>query len=191
MTGAEVTRLLELAQKGDAQAFAQLMRSHQDAVFGLVARLVRDPMVAEELVQDTFVKAHRRLGTFRGDAKLSTWLYRIAVNVCNDYHGSAVARMRREETGFESPDEAGAPEHPASSGPEDETVTVELAGAFQSCLDHLPEGYRQAFVLRHQEDLTYEEIADVLDLSQSNAKVRVHRAREMILDKLRRLGHRV
>jgi RNA polymerase sigma-70 factor (ECF subfamily) len=191
VTRAEVNKLLELAQQGDAQAFTQLMRSHQDAVFGLVSRLVRDPMVAEELVQDTFVKAHRRLDTFRGDAKLSTWLYRIAVNVCNDYHGSVVARMRREETALEAPDGTGTLEYPRGSGPEDQTVTLELANAFQSCLDGLQRTHREAFILRHQEDLSYEEIAQVLDLSQSNAKVRVHRAREMILDRLRELGHRV
>jgi len=191
VTGPDERQLLALARGGDAGAYGKLVRSHQDAIYGLVTRLVRDSAVAEELTQDTFLKAYRKLDTFRGDARFSTWLYRIAVNLCHDYRASAVARMRREETSLNVPESAGFGLAARGSSPDEHTVTLEVTQAFQQCLDALDDTYRVAFLLRHQEDRNYEEIAGVLGISLSNAKVRVHRAREAILRGLRDRGHEV
>jgi RNA polymerase sigma-70 factor (ECF subfamily) len=142
-------RLLARAREGRPGAFAEVVRLHQHDVFGLVVRMVRDHAVAEELTQDAFVKAFRNLGSFRGDAKLSTWLYRIAVNLCHDYHASVAARMRREETHFQL--ESGSSELPARGPtPHEAAVAREIGEDFQRCLDGLAEPYRAAFVLRHQ-----------------------------------------
>jgi RNA polymerase sigma-70 factor (ECF subfamily) len=183
-------RLLKQVQAGAPSAHSEFVRLHQHAIFGLVVRMVRDHAVAEELTQDAFVKAFRSIGSFRGDAKLSTWLYRIAVNLCHDYHASVTARMRREETSFTT--EGGNLELPAREpSPDDAAVTREMAADFQRGLDGLSEPYRTAFILRHQEDLGYDELAQVLEISRSNAKVRVHRAREMLIAVLRDQGHDV
>ena len=180
---------LERARAGDTRAYRDLVRVHQDAIFGLVARLVRDRLLAEEITQDVFLKAYRSLGSFRGDSRFSTWLYRIAVNLCHDHHASVAARIRRNETGLETG--TGSAHEPWSStpAPDDALVAREAAEAFQAGLDALESPYREAFVLRHQDDLGYDEIAEVFGISRNNAKVRVHRAREMILGALRKLGY--
>jgi len=187
----EDSRLLREARDGCTRAFGSLVRRHQDAIFGLVSRMVRDHAVAEELTQDVFLKAFRKLDAFRGDAKFSTWLYRIAVNVCHDYRASVTARIRREEMSLEAGSVKVMALPAPGARPDDQTIAREMAGAFQACLDRLNEPYRGAFVLRHQQGLGYDEIASVLGISRSNAKVRVHRAREMILGHLRRMGHDV
>ena len=191
MTGAEESQLLRDARTGDTRAFSGLVRLYQGRIYGLVRRLVHDEDVAEELTQDAFLKAYRRLDSFRGDARFSTWLYRIAVNVCHDYRGSRTARSRRTEDSLDLPETPEARMPRAGTRPDEEVATREMAEAFQASLDALGPNYREAFLLRHQEDLGYEQIAEVLDISVSNAKVRVHRAREMILDALREQGHDV
>jgi RNA polymerase sigma-70 factor (ECF subfamily) len=180
---------LERARKGDARAYRDLVRVHQDAIFGLVLRLVRDRDLAEELTQDAFLKAYRSLGSFRGEARFSTWLYRIAVNLCHDYHASAGARLRRSETGLEAGSERARETWSSEPAPDDALAVREAAEAFQAGLDALDSPYREAFVMRHQDDLGYDEIAEVFGISRNNAKVRVHRAREMILAALRKMGH--
>jgi RNA polymerase sigma-70 factor (ECF subfamily) len=183
--------LLARSAGGDTGAYARLVRAHQDAVYGLVCRLVGDPMVAEELTQDTFLKAFRSLSSFRGDARFFTWLYRIAVNVCHDHRASQSARNRVRESSLDAP-EIGAFDPVAPFARPDEVVEEEeVAEDFQKALDALEAPYREAFLLRHQEGLSYEELAEVVQISKSNAKVRVHRAREMILEALRALGHEI
>jgi RNA polymerase sigma-70 factor (ECF subfamily) len=183
--------LIARSVQGDTRAYALLVRMHQDAVFGLVCRLVADPLVAEELTQDTFLKAFRNLPSFRGDARFFTWLYRIAVNVCHDHRSSQAARNRMRESSLDGP-EIGTFDPVAPFARPDEMVEEgEVAEDFQSALDALEAPYREAFLLRHQEGLSYEELAEVMQISKSNAKVRVHRAREMILEALRALGHEI
>ena len=166
------------------------MLAYQDLIYGLVIRMVRDPSLAEELTQDAFVKAFRSLKTFRGEARFTTWLYRIAVNVCHDQRQSLGARNRSKETSLGGP-EFETLDSPVRDRPDQALEAAEAAARFQAGLDALDEKYREAFLLRHQEGLEYEEIAEVLGISKSNAKVRVHRAREMILGTLRSLGFEV
>jgi RNA polymerase sigma-70 factor (ECF subfamily) len=164
---------------------------HQDRIYGLVFRMVREASLAEELTQDTFIKAFRNLGSFRGEARLTTWLYRIAVNLCHDQRQSVAARVRRRELSLEATEGPGG-DPPAAAGQPDEIMAEgETARHFQGLLLALDPPLREAFLLRHQEGLGYEEIASVLEITRTNAKVRVHRARERILEGLRRLGHDV
>jgi RNA polymerase sigma-70 factor (ECF subfamily) len=164
---------------------------HQDRIYGLVLRMVREASLAEELTQDTFIKAFRNLGSFRGEARLTTWLYRIAVKLCHDHRQSVAARVRRQETSLDAT-EGPAGEPPAPGGRPDEVLAEgEVARHFQAGLEALEPTLREAFLLRHQEGLAYEEIAAVLEITRSNAKVRVHRARERILETLRQWGHEV
>jgi RNA polymerase sigma-70 factor (ECF subfamily) len=187
----EERALLDLARGGDTRAYGRLVRVYQDLVYGVVFRSVRDDETAEELTQDVFLKAFRALGSFRGESKFTTWLYRIAVNVCHDERESLAARTRSRETSLDDTDPATA-DPAASAGRPDEIVEAgEMASMFQVGLDALVPIYREAFLLRHGEDRTYEEIAEMLGISVSNAKVRVHRAREMLLAALRAHGFEV
>ena len=190
MTQTDVSQLVTAARRGDVEAFGELVKRYQSVIYGLVTRLVQGPEVAEELTQDAFVKAFKSLDSFRGDAKFSTWLYRIAVNVCHDYNASVAARMRRMETSLDRP-ESPVLGSRRESGPDQVVMTRRLHADFARCLAGIPPGNRVAFVLRHQEGMDYKEIAQVLSISESNAKVRVHRARDAVLKGLREMGHEV
>lgn len=184
-------RLLDLARRGDTEAYGHLVRAHQDLIYALVFRSVRDGAVAEELTQDVFLKAFRSLETFRGESKFTTWLYRIAVNVCHDQRESLSARNRSRETSLEDIGPAPAESATPAGRPDQVLEASEMASSFQAGLDTLDPKYREAFLLRHGEDRSYEEIAEILGISVSNAKVRVHRAREMLLAALRSRGFEV
>ena len=183
-------KLLRKARGGDTRAYGRLVLAHQDLIYGLVLRMVRDRALAEEITQDAFVKAYRSLGTFREESRFSTWLYRIAVNLCHDQRQSQSARNRGRETVLDEPDldklDPGAVTRP------DEVVEAsEAASHFRAGIEALDPKYREAFLLRHQEGLSYGEIAEILDISESNAKVRVHRARETVIQALRSRGFEV
>lgn len=182
-------QLVQRVREGDERAFEELVRRHQEAVYGLVARMSGQAETAEEIAQDVFLQAWRHIDGFRGDAKVSTWLYRIAINLCRDRHESRGARGRRLETSLEESMEAGAAFVSPERAPDEHIEEEEAARGFQQALSSLDEEHRAAFLLRHQEGLTPAEIARIAGISESNAKVRVHRARQMILATLRRLGH--
>jgi len=183
--------LLARARDGDTRSYGDLVRSHQDRIYGLIFRLVRDPGLAEELTQDAFVRAFRNLGRFRGEARFATWVYRIAVNLCHDHRDSRAAQGKSRERSLDAP-EWGGKELPGKVTRPDQAVEiVEVARDFRAGLEALEPKYREAFLLRHQEGLSYDEIAEVFEISKTNAKVRVHRAREMILESLRERGYSV
>ena len=146
--------------------------------------MVREPALAEELTQDAFIKAYRNLSSFRGEARFTTWLFRIAVNLCHDHRESLAARVQRKEASLDGLEQQGLNARAVTSRPDELVEDREVAAGFQAGLDALGARYREAFLLRHQEGLGYEEIAEILEISKANAKVRVHRAREMILDAL-------
>lgn len=184
----EESRLVDRARAGDTRAFARLVAAHQDRIHGLIARLVRDAGLAEELTQDTFIRAYRALDRFRGEARFGTWLYRIALNLCRDQRGSTAARLRARETSLDGPGFEGMDPPAVGTRPDQELEIGEVAAHFEAGLAALDGIHREAFLLRHQEGLNYDEIAESLGVSVSNAKVRVHRAREAILAELRRRG---
>jgi RNA polymerase sigma-70 factor (ECF subfamily) len=188
LTAEEERDLLGRASGGDTRAYGRLVAAYQDRVFGLVFRALRDQAVAEEVTQDVFLKAYRSLASFRGDAKFTTWLYRIAVNACRDHRGSRAARKQSRETSLEGPDGEGTAPPPASGRPDLALEASEVETGFRAGLDSLEPRQREAFLLRHEEGLSYDEIAVVLGISIANAKVRVHRAREALLKTLRDRG---
>lgn len=161
------------AQAGDDEAFRRLYDGHSAAVFTVALRVLGDRRDAEEATQDTFVSAWRHLGSYRGDSRLSTWFHRICVNRC-----LAIMRRRRPlEASLavvaDWPSPAADPGHQAE-------VRSELDRA-AAALDRLPEPSRVALVLRDVADLSYEEVADVLDISLTAARSRIHRGRRILL----------
>lgn len=185
---ADIRRLVERAGGGDEAAIAEIIQAHQTGVFRLVARMVGDASLAEDLTQDVFLKAFRNLKTFRGESKLSTWLYRIAINLCRDFRASRTGRSRLAETSLERLADLGFDPPSVDPGPDEIHEGRRTEEAFRDSIDALGEPLRAAFLLRHLAGRSYEEIAEILSISKGNAKVRVHRAREAVLKSLRESG---
>ncbi|HEX7879249.1 MAG TPA: RNA polymerase sigma factor [Candidatus Eisenbacteria bacterium] len=179
-------RLVEMARGGDESAYRRLVERHQDRIVGVTLRLLKNRDEAIEAAQDVFVRAWRSLGRFEKRSRVSTWLHRIALNVCYDRLG---VRKRKNEVplddllagGFEPGDEAGG-------ATDDSVIDAQSVREFEEAVAALDETYRVIFVLRQVEGRPYEEIAGALGISVGNAKVRVHRAREMIVTALKRRG---
>ena len=174
-------QLVQLTLDGDASAFEELVRRHTSRVYGLAMGMMRNPADAQDIVQDTFLNAYRRLDSFRGDAAFSSWLYRIAHNTCLMKLRS---RRRRPEVPLELPglDFDGEGSHQREiedfSPRLDELYeNKELGQVILRGLDTLSESYRAVFVLADLQHLSMKEIAEVLDLTVPNVKTRLHRAR--------------
>lgn len=174
------------AAGGDDAAFRSLVLKYQDQVYGVALRMMRDRELATEAAQDAFIKAFRGLTKFQERSRFSTWLYRITVNVCYD---RLARRPDRPGVPIEDLVEQGRePAADAGWSNEADLEWSEGAAAFERALSELPETYRLPFVLRQVEERSYEEIARILDITETNAKVRVHRAREALVEKLRQKG---
>ena len=155
-------------------------------MYNLALRLMNDPHEAEEVLQETFVSAFRALGRFEGRSQLSTWLYRIAYN-------ASMMRLRKRRVPTESLDEPRATEEGGlmprelvdwTAVPDQVVLGKELRSALNTALMALPESLRSVFVLRDIEGLSTAETAATLGLTETNAKVRLHRARLALRERL-------
>lgn len=164
--------LVARAQSGDRAAFAALVRAHQDEVYTLARRLVGDPHLASDVAQEALIRAWRALPKFRGDAKLSTWLYRITVNTSWTHKKRA---GRHQASPIEEYSEVAAPLD--SAHPEIAGEIQELRGQLRDALDRLPDAQREVVVLKDIYGWSHSEIADSIGITVTAAKVRLHRAR--------------
>ena len=158
------------AAGGDRRAFERLYRRHGQRVFALCLRMTADRALAEELVQDVFVRVWQKLGTFRGDAAFATWLHRVAVNV-------VLGRSTRADGVTDDAALAEAPARPVAVG---DRLDLEAAIAA------LPQGARRVFVLHDVEGYTHEEIGGVLGITAGGSKAQLHRARLLLREALTR-----
>ncbi|WP_223638424.1 RNA polymerase sigma factor [Corallococcus sp. EGB] len=178
----EDRRLLARAQDGDVSAFEALVGLHQDRVYGLALRMTRSEADAAEITQDTFLSAYQHLKDFRGEAAFGSWVHRIAAN-------HALMRLRHRRVAQAAEAELQAPEftergtladYPVtdwSRDAEEKALDAELGQAIQQAADRLPEGYREVFLLKDVDGLSYEQIAEVTGASIPAIKSRLHRAR--------------
>jgi RNA polymerase sigma-70 factor (ECF subfamily) len=165
---------LELAQRcrhGDAAAFEELYRAHAGRLYNLVLRMAGSTQEAEDLLQEVFLHAHRKLGSFRGDSSLGTWLYRLAVNHCLDFLRGRQAKMTRVT---DSLDDEGA-EEPAAVAPTIPTAVSRLD--LERAIARLPPGCRAAFILHDVEGFEHHEVAKLMGVSEGTSKSQVHKAR--------------
>jgi RNA polymerase sigma-70 factor, ECF subfamily len=171
---------LEQLRAGDAQAFEELVASHQHRVFGVAVRMLGSAAEAEEIAQEAFLRAHRSLPEFRGDAKLSTWLYAIVSRLCLNRLASGDRKAVRhgEEVLLRVADPRGGPEADAERG--------ELEAALHRAIAELSEERRVVVILRDLEGLSYEDIAVALGIELGTVRSRLHRARMDLKDKLER-----
>jgi len=165
---------------GDPEAFEQLVTTYQHRVFGVAYRMLGNGSEAEEISQETFLRAHRALADFRDEAKLSTWLYAIASRLCLTRLGSRERLMARHgESGLlHLPHDA--------EGPDAALEQSELEAALRRAIAELPDERRIVVVLRDIEGLSYEEIAETLDIELGTVRSRLHRARMDLKDKMER-----
>ncbi len=169
----------------DQAAFGQLIDRHASAIVNLSYRMVGNRAEAEDLAQETFLAAYRALSTFRADSKFSTWLYRIATNKCKDW-----LRVKRPGQGQYDLD---ADESLDLYVTEDRTPEVllsrqEVAQELEQAIQRLPPLYREAFVLKHVEGLSYEEMEDILGVSGDTLKMRVYKGRVQLSRELAALN---
>lgn len=163
--------LVERCRRGDLGAFEELYGLHAGRLYSVALRMVGNVADAEDLLQEIFLSAHRKLETFRGESALGTWLYRLAVNLCLDYLRSRTGRAIQMTDALD--DEPGLYDA-SSQGLAERTVTrMDLERA----LTQLPEGCRTAFILHDVQGLEHREIADVMGIAEGTSKSQVHKAR--------------
>ena len=183
--------LVERANAGDQRAFGLLVLKYQRRVQRLIARMVRDVDLVDDIAQETFIRAYRALHQFRGDAQFYTWLYRIAVNTAK----KALLQLKRDPTVSESflskddDDETSWQKNEPTSEETPETVFAakEIAAVVNAAMEALPEDLRLAVTLREIEGLSYDEIALAMDCPIGTVRSRIFRAREAISAKVKPL----
>jgi RNA polymerase sigma-70 factor (ECF subfamily) len=170
--------LVARLQASDPGAFEELVIAYQHRVFAVAARMLGNRAEAEEIAQEVFLRVHRAIRLFRGDAKLSTWMYSIASRLCLNRLGTAERRLTREE------DETLAHVSGGAGGADEALERRQLQAALHQAIAALPEDRRIVVVLRDLEGLSYDEIAQVLDLELGTVRSRLHRARVELRERL-------
>ena len=175
---------------GDQSAFDEMVARYWDRIYGMVHQLLRNSEDAEEVTQDAFIRAHRGLVNFRGDSAFSTWLYQIATNLARNRYWYWWRRKRDKSVSFDAPVSADnattlADLIPAElETPDDITVTQEFIDRIAQGMEKLNAKHREILTLRNIKNLSYEEIAAILQISVGTVKSRIARARESLRAKL-------
>ena len=178
--------LIERIKAGDMAAYNVMVNRHYDRIFSRVSQLLNNKQDAEEVTQDAFIRAHRGLENFRGDASFSTWLYQIATNLAHNRYWYWFRRKRDQSISLDQPQcEDGsltlenvmpcADENPAEA-----VVTQEFVDRVSACMQCLNDKHKEVLILRNVKNLTYDEIAQQLEISVGTVKSRIARARESL-----------
>jgi len=157
---------------GDIGAFEQLYRENASRLYNLAYRMTGAAADAEELVQEMFLLAHRKLGSFKGESSIGTWLYRLGVNLCVDYLRSRQHRDTRATGSLDDDRERG---QQVAAAPTNEMTLTRLE--LEQAIADLPESYRSAFVLHDVEGFGHAEIGSMLGIAEGTSKSLVHKAR--------------
>lgn len=177
--------LVQKVQAGDKKAFDILIMKYQQRIINVINGFVHDPIEAQDVAQEAFIKAYRALPNFRGDSAFYTWLYRIAINTSKNH---LTARARRPPAvDVDTSDAANiydAPELKEFETPESNLVSNELEQAIQQAIDGLQEDTATAIKLREFEGMSYEEISQVMECPIGTVRSRIFRAREAIEQKI-------
>jgi RNA polymerase sigma-70 factor (ECF subfamily) len=174
--------LVRRSKEDDERAFGELVSRYESKVYSLALRMVRNPEDAEDVLQDTFLRAYRGIKSFQGASTFSTWIYRITAN-------SALMRLRKKQlptVSIEDQDERETPVNIAdwTPGPVEQLMTQELQQEMDAAIQSLPPEFQQVFILRDVEEKSNAEVAEILDLSVAAVKSRLHRARLKVRNRL-------
>ncbi len=178
------SRLARKVQKGDRRAFEQLLARYERPIFSFITHFFQDQAVCEDLTQETFLRAYRFIGSYRPEEKLATWLFAIAKNLCID-------ELRRLRKGTTVDIDAVDPEALVSGGvgdgnPLHAAIATQEATLVTRAIAKLPEKYRSCIILFYYNEMSYEDIARVMNISMSNTKILLFRGKKMMLELYRK-----
>jgi RNA polymerase sigma-70 factor (ECF subfamily) len=180
--------LVQRVQKGEKRAFDLLVAKYQHKVTSLISRYIHDWSEAQDVAQETFIRAYRALGNFRGDSQFYTWLYKIAVNTAKNHLVSLGRRPPSEDIDAQDAVQFDAGTRLRDTDtPEHELMRQEIERTVAKTVEALPEELRMAITLREVDGLSYEEIAEAMDCPIGTVRSRIFRARDAIDQKLRPL----
>ena len=178
-------QLVKLILKGDQLAFAELVELYQEKLYHMAYRMLNNKSEAEDIVQETFLRVYNNLHRYDENQKFSTWIYRIATNLCIDLlrKRKQVYSLDAESSDYEGLD--GYSMIPSDNRtPESELLISETQSIIHKAIDQLPPKYKSVMVLRYIQELSLQEVGDILDMPVTTVKTRVHRGREYLRRKL-------
>ena len=181
--------LVRRAQKGDLEAYDELIKRYQERIYATIYHMTSNHEDANDLAQESFIKAFQALKSFKGGSSFYTWLYRIGINTAKNYL-LALKRRAPTSTQFDADESEGFEDAgllQEVSTPENELMSKQVVEVVNSSLQQLPDDLRTALTLREIEGLSYEEIADVMNCPIGTVRSRIFRAREAIAENLRPL----
>ena len=171
----EDAELARLCQDGDMTAFEQLFQRHQGRVYSVASRMMNDPEDALDMTQEIFLRAYQKIGKFKFTSAFSTWLYKLATNLCID------ELRKRKRSANTTPLEEAISQSDGNT-PEDDAISKDRERRVWQAIDSLKEKERAVIVLRDIEGLSYKEVAEVLGCSLGRVKSRIHEARQKLKD---------
>ncbi|MCC7430621.1 sigma-70 family RNA polymerase sigma factor [bacterium] len=182
MQSEEILDLINQALDGNQNAYAALVKRYQTGLYIMLSKMVNNKLQAEDLVQETFMKAFKSLASYNPEHAFSTWLYKIAKNNCIDYIRKKRLQAYSMDAEIEGKDDDFQRDYQDTEAisPEREFLQKERTQIIKIAIDNLPKKYHEAIILRHQEDKSYEEIAELLRIPVGTVKARIFRAREML-----------
>lgn len=170
--------LIHQVQQGNTQAFSVLVNEHQQFLYNLALRATSNPHEAQDIVQEAFIRAWRSIDQFRGQSSFRTWLYRITINLCYDRY----PKLKRDRETLSLEVEL---HHPLQEDPlEQHMDQTQLRTLIHQHLKTLPELYRMVLLLRYQKELSYKEIAQILDMPMGSVKTAIFRAKQELKELL-------
>ncbi|GBF31972.1 RNA polymerase sigma factor SigW [Desulfocucumis palustris] len=182
MTAVTDELLVHKTIQGDRDAYGQLVERYQHQLYDLIFKMLNNQEDARDVSQEIFIKVFRSLDKFRYESKFSTWLYRVATNHCLDF----LRKKKREKERYlirESPPEDGAGREPQSGGcwePEQSLLQKENLQRLQKALEQLPETYRLPLLMQHYRKMSYQEIAQIMNIPVKTVATRIYRAKNML-----------
>lgn len=182
-------RLAERARGGSGQAFGELVRRYERPIYSLIGRMVRDRQQAEDLAQEAFVRAWRKLHTYDSTRPFRSWMFKIAHNLTLD----SLRRARLDTVSLETPDEESfdpiARLQDEGTDPEDQAHQRRAVEALEQAIGELRQDHREVLLLRFRDGLSYDEIAEVLEVPLGTVKTHLHRARKQLAARMDAAGY--
>jgi RNA polymerase sigma-70 factor (ECF subfamily) len=180
--------LIEKALAGNEGAYRLLLTRHKDAIYRMIVRIVHNQEEAQDLVQETFMKAFGSLSSYKCQYRFTTWLYKIAANSCIDH----LRKRRLVAVSLDQPlktkdGEVSIEVADWTYNPEQDLTARQKSLSIDAAIDSLPKKYREVILYRHKQDKSYEEIAQILSIPVGTVKARIFRARELLKKRLKAL----
>jgi len=186
----EDLNLIERCLEGDEKAFEELLEKYRKPVYSICYRMVGNRADSEDIAQEVFIRVFSVLDRYDPSYRFSSWIFRITSNLCIDF----LRRRRNGHFSLDQPIDYGESEMPRQlpskdAGPDREVESAEMMAALEEVIGTLPDHYRAIVIFRHQEQLSYEEISEILGIPLGTVKARIHRARNMIKDSFKNKGY--